>query len=142
MRKQIARAAKILVEHGGDVDHTNQAGESFRDIVGFRVLAFEELAFLNDSASQAILSAPSLTDITNDPGTSSASSAPTSAVEQVNPSLCVLCLVAKVDTLIVPCNHVCLCSADVVRLKATASRPLLCPVCRTRIDTFVKVFLS
>ena len=140
MKKQVVCAGKILVEHGGDVDHTNQAGESFRSIVGLRAFTCAELAFL--SASQVIPSAPSLSDITNDPGTSSAPFAPTPVVEQINPSLCVLCLDARVDTLIVPCNHVCLCSEDVERLKATASRPLLCPVCRTTIETFVKVFLS
>ena len=148
MKRQIVRAGEILVRHGGDVDQKNRAGESFRSLVHRQELMCEELVSLFDSATQAIPSALPLSNIRNDHrtshGESSVSSAPTPVAEQVNPSLCVLCLEAKVDTLIIPCNHVCLCSADAERLKATAegSDLLLCPVCRTKIRTFVKVFLS
>ena len=125
------------------MDHTNHAGESFRSLINRQEFMCEELASLLGSETQMILSDLPLSEIRNDHGTS-VPSPPTPVVEQVNPSFCVLCLEAKVDTLIIPCNHVCLCSKDAERLKATAegSDPLLCPVCRTTIQTFVKVFLS
>ena len=54
-------------------------------------------------------------------------------------NLCVICQSKKVDTLIVPCNHLSLCSEDAAKLWGIESKK--CPVCRGEIKSFSKVFL-
>merc|ERR1719453_2461438 len=44
-----------------------------------------------------------------------------------NEALCVVCLMEDRDTAIIPCRHLCLCSAcsEIVRLRSQT-----CPICR------------
>jgi hypothetical protein len=54
--------------------------------------------------------------------------------------LCVVCLTAPKDTVLVPCRHLSTCLACTRRL-AGAPQPLHCPVCRTRATDFLQLFL-
>ena len=54
-------------------------------------------------------------------------------------SLCVICMVKKVDTLLIPCNHLSVCSEDAAKLWTQESKK--CPVCRGDIKSFTTVYL-
>ena len=53
--------------------------------------------------------------------------------------LCVVCQENTVDTMVIPCNHLSLCSKDAERIQQMD--PKRCPVCRADITSFSKVFL-
>ena len=53
--------------------------------------------------------------------------------------LCVVCQENKVDTLILPCNHLSLCSKDAAKLGGAESKK--CPLCQGDISYFTKVYL-
>ena len=50
---------------------------------------------------------------------------------------CVVCFERAKDTLLQPCNHICVCSECARRLN-----PPICPVCRTGISGMAKVFFA
>jgi hypothetical protein len=54
-------------------------------------------------------------------------------------TLCVLCLDAPKDHIIVPCGHQCVCGACAEKLKK--ARSALCPFCRAPINATFKVFV-
>ena len=53
-------------------------------------------------------------------------------------SLCVICQVREIDTLIIPCNHLSICSEDAYKLWSQETNR--CPVCSKEITSFSKVF--
>ena len=66
-------------------------------------------------------------------------SAPSISSLTLNSLLCVICQDDSVDTMIIPCNHLCLCSkgADTLRQMNTKK----CPLCQGEIKSMIKVFL-
>ena len=56
-----------------------------------------------------------------------------------NSFLCIICKGNPVDTLILPCNHLSLCSEDAERLEEMDTRK--CPLCQREIQSMAKVFL-
>jgi hypothetical protein len=48
---------------------------------------------------------------------------------------CVICLEKQRDTVVIPCNHLCLCSA----CRTVAAFPK-CPVCRTKVEKLIKIY--
>jgi hypothetical protein len=61
------------------------------------------------------------------------------AALQDEETLCVLCMDAPKDHIIIPCGHQCVCEACAEELKK--ARSSLCPFCRTPINATFKVFL-
>ena len=61
------------------------------------------------------------------------------AAPQDEEKLCVLCLDAPKDHIIIPCGHQCVCRACAEKLKK--ARSPLCPFCRTPIHATCKVFV-
>jgi ankyrin repeat protein/uncharacterized protein YjgD (DUF1641 family) len=61
------------------------------------------------------------------------------AAPQDEETLCVLCLDAPKDHIIIPCGHQCVCEACAEKLKE--ARHPLCPFCRTPIHSTFKVFV-
>jgi hypothetical protein len=55
-------------------------------------------------------------------------------------ALCVMCLDARMDHIIIPCGHQCVCGACAEALKR-ADHPA-CPLCREPISVTAKVFLG
>jgi hypothetical protein len=55
-------------------------------------------------------------------------------------NMCVVCMDAPKDYLIVPCGHQCVCASCAEQL--TKTRTPTCPVCREPIQQTVKVFCS
>ena len=53
--------------------------------------------------------------------------------------LCIICQEKPVDTLIVPCNHLSLCSEDAETLQKMDTKK--CPLCKRQIKSMTKVFL-
>ena len=53
--------------------------------------------------------------------------------------LCVICRENTVDTMVIPCNHLSLCSEDAFRLQGMNTKK--CPLCQEEIQSFMKVFL-
>ena len=53
--------------------------------------------------------------------------------------LCVICQDDSVDTMILPCNHLCLCSKDAEELQQMNFKN--CPLCQGEIQSMIKVFL-
>ena len=53
-------------------------------------------------------------------------------------SLCVICQVREIDTLIIPCNHLSICSEDAYKLWSQETNRS--PVCSKEITSFSKVF--
>ena len=56
-----------------------------------------------------------------------------------NSFLCIICQENPVDTLILPCNHLSLCSQDAKRLQELNTKN--CPLCKRQIKSMTKVFL-
>ena len=52
---------------------------------------------------------------------------------------CVICQDDAVDTLIIPCNHLCLCSKDAQEIRRMNIKK--CPLCQGQIQSMTKVFL-
>jgi len=50
---------------------------------------------------------------------------------------CIVCFERAKDTLLQPCNHICCCSQCAAKLS-----PNICPVCRSAIDSKVKIFFT
>jgi len=50
---------------------------------------------------------------------------------------CIVCFERAKDTLLVPCNHICCCSQCAEKLQ-----PNICPVCRSAIQSKVKIFFT
>merc|ERR1719453_2581933 len=67
------------------------------------------------------------------PGPSDAESGETAFA---NEALCVVCLMEERDTAIIPCRHLCLCSAcsDIVRLRSQS-----CPICRHPMRSLLQI---
>ena len=63
--------------------------------------------------------------------------APASQVEEE--ALCVVCMDARKQHVMVPCMHVCVCEACAQRL--LDARTPHCPVCRTPVDHSTRVFI-
>ena len=57
----------------------------------------------------------------------------------INSFFCVICQENPVDTLILPCNHLSLCSEDASRLQEMGTKN--CPLCNRQIKSTRKVFL-
>ena len=55
-----------------------------------------------------------------------------------NSFLCVVCQDNSVDTLILPCNHLCLCSRDADTLRQMNQK---CPLCQRQIQSLTRVYL-
>jgi hypothetical protein len=72
------------------------------------------------------------------PPPAAAASAPSPAPHDEE-TLCVLCLDAPKDHIIIPCGHQCVCEACAEKLKK--ARHPLCPFCRTPINSTFKVFV-
>ena len=53
--------------------------------------------------------------------------------------LCIVCQEKPVDTLILPCNHLSLCSEDASKLQKMDTKN--CPLCKRKIKSMTKVFL-
>ena len=53
--------------------------------------------------------------------------------------LCVICQNDSVDTMIIPCNHLCLCSKDAEEIRRMNLKK--CPLCQGEIQSMAKVFL-
>jgi hypothetical protein len=55
---------------------------------------------------------------------------------------CVLCMDAAVDTVLLPCGHLCLCSKCAESLRrGLAPVAVNCPLCRVRVDKAQRIFL-
>ena len=57
---------------------------------------------------------------------------------------CSVCMDAPVDTVVLPCGHICLCSACCASLSRTANAnavPLKCPLCRINADRTQRIYL-
>lgn len=52
---------------------------------------------------------------------------------------CIVCFDNNKDTIIEPCNHLCLCEACAKELKKASS---LCPMCRQEFTEFTKLKLN
>jgi len=50
---------------------------------------------------------------------------------------CAICLTNKIDTFVLPCNHLCLCSGCARDLKSHNNSK--CPICRKTVETFLKL---
>lgn len=50
--------------------------------------------------------------------------------------LCTICFTNRVDTIISPCNHMCMCSECVPLMKKNT---ICCPMCRGKIQKFIKI---
>ena len=55
---------------------------------------------------------------------------------------CVICQVAPSSQAIIPCGHCCLCDDCATTLTGGPLESQLCPLCRTRIQSCLKIFLS
>jgi hypothetical protein len=64
-----------------------------------------------------------------------------SAASQDEEALCVLCLDAPKDHIIIPCGHQCVCGACAEKLKRVKRNPA-CPICREPINATFKVFVA
>ncbi len=53
---------------------------------------------------------------------------------------CVACLEKRACAACVPCGHVCLCGGCAQRLWGTGARVVVCPMCRSSVASFVRVF--
>ena len=53
--------------------------------------------------------------------------------------LCCVCMDRKRSAALLPCGHVCVCVECAGRLR---SREQSCPICRSRIDKFVRLFYA
>lgn len=49
---------------------------------------------------------------------------------------CAICLTERVDTMIIPCKHMCLCKACCSDLRFRTQK---CPICRRTIERFILV---
>jgi len=58
-------------------------------------------------------------------------------VENREDKECAVCLTNKIDTFVLPCNHLCLCSSCAKDLKTHNN--FRCPMCRRNIETFLKM---
>ena len=65
----------------------------------------------------------------------------TSFISSLTPNshLCVICQNNSVDTMIIPCNHLCLCSKDALEVRRMNFKK--CPLCQGEIQSMAKVFL-
>lgn len=55
---------------------------------------------------------------------------------------CVLCMDAAVDTVLLPCGHICLCSKCAESLhRGLSPAAVTCPLCRVRVDRAQRIFL-
>ena len=54
-------------------------------------------------------------------------------------SLCSICMEKNIDTVIVPCNHACMCRSCANRVLNTTGK---CPICRKPIQRLVTIFLQ
>ena len=54
--------------------------------------------------------------------------------------LCVICWDAPKDTLIQPCNHLCLCHSCATKVDHRGVRISQCPMCRGNVFDTIKVF--
>ena len=55
---------------------------------------------------------------------------------------CVICQVAPSSQAIIPCGHCCLCDECATTLIVGPPQTRFCPLCRTRIQSCLKIFLS
>lgn len=67
-------------------------------------------------------------------GTSSAA-----AAEEAEERLCVICLVNRRDTTVLPCRHMCLCSDCASELRKQSSK---CPICRNNIESLLHIRIN
>jgi len=68
----------------------------------------------------------------------SAGTAPVAAADEQRARMCVVCLDAPAQHIVMPCGHLCLCSTCGVRI--AEQRPERCPVCRQAAQSVTKVF--
>jgi hypothetical protein len=54
---------------------------------------------------------------------------------------CLVCLNACVNTVLLPCGHLCLCVRCARELQATTKTIFSCPLCRTEVEKVHRVFL-
>jgi len=55
---------------------------------------------------------------------------------------CVLCMDAAVDTVLLPCGHICMCNKCAESLRrGFAPNAVNCPLCRVRVDRAQRIFL-
>lgn len=59
--------------------------------------------------------------------------------EEDETGLCTICFTNKVDTIISPCNHMCMCSSCVPLMKKNT---IVCPICRGKIQKFIRINLA
>jgi len=50
--------------------------------------------------------------------------------------LCSICMSEKVDTIILPCKHMCVCFDCSKDLRSKTNK---CPICRGKIDSFLRL---
>ena len=62
-----------------------------------------------------------------------------SAAEDAEERLCVICLVNPRDTTVLPCRHMCLCSDCASELRKQSSK---CPICRNNIESLLHIRLN
>ena len=55
---------------------------------------------------------------------------------------CVICQVAPSSQAIIPCGHCCLCDECATTLTVGPPQTRLCPLCRTQMQSCLKIFLS
>jgi hypothetical protein len=100
---------------------------------GFPVL----ISFTSMGQGSTAASPPSVVPV---PSVAAVSSSVAAAVEtaphgpQAQSMDCVVCLSNQKDTMITPCNHLCLCSTCCANISC-------CPLCRGAVERFVKVYM-
>jgi hypothetical protein len=55
---------------------------------------------------------------------------------------CVICQVTASSQAIIPCGHYCLCDDCAATLTSGPSESQVCPLCRTRIQSYLKIYQS
>jgi E3 ubiquitin-protein ligase MGRN1 len=56
--------------------------------------------------------------------------------EEDEAGLCTICFTNRVDTIISPCNHMCICSECAPMMQKSS---VVCPMCRGKIGKFIKI---
>jgi Zinc finger, C3HC4 type (RING finger) len=107
-------------------DSLNQRKRKF--CASYESLPLSKHPQLKPGAAASICASPSaLLDITS-----------SSSVTADN---CVVCQDRKAAHAVVPCGHHCLCNECAVNLVATAAGSHRCPLCRTHVQSTLKIYM-
>ena len=131
--------------HGGDEPTSLRGAESNGGVAGGQAATPNDEATGLSTASAQDTSHQITTDYLGNgaagekPLSSAAGSSapPTSGLVDVSGPDCVICLNNPIDTIILPCRHLCLCSDCSLLLRQQDSNR--CPVCRANIERLIRV---